>query len=102
MWLQVGGPVPRRVALSMHHHVNHSTHPSLRDIAGPWEEGCGGPSTLRTRHHCVCVGGGVGGLGGGDCRAGVMTDLFPGSLLQPHVTSMPGASWHGQDSLWGT
>lgn len=62
---------------------------------GPGRRGCGGPPKLRARHHCICVCGGVVVAGGGDCRAGVMTDLFPGSLLQPHVTSMPEASWHG-------
>lgn len=31
MWLKDSGPVERRVTLSMHHHVDHSTHPSLRD-----------------------------------------------------------------------
>lgn len=87
----------------MHHYVNHSTHPSLRDYC--WALGGEAvvvplSSELGTTAY-VCVGG-VVVAGGGDCRAGVMTDLFPGSLLQPHVTSMPEASWHGQDSLWGT
>lgn len=83
----------------MHHHVNHSTHPSLRDYC--WV--LGGEALVvplsselgTTAYVCVC-------RGGDDCRAGVITDLFPGSLFQPHVTSMSGESWHGQDSLWGT
>ena len=73
--------------------------PASGTVAGPGRRGSGGPPELRARHHCICV---CGEGGGGDCRAGVMTDLFPGPLLQPHVTSMSGESWHGQDSLWGT
>ena len=59
MWLKVSGPVERRVALSLHHHVNHSTHPSLRDYV--WALGGEAvvvplSSELGTTAY-VCVGG---------------------------------------------